>query len=57
MFDPVDRLTCPHCWNRAKLAAGRPISRLSSAYPSIRLPSLSPDRIEAMIAPSTSLRR
>ena len=55
-IDLADRGLCPHCRSRTNLAR-RPTSRFSAAHQLIASPAPSPDRIEAMLAPSTSLRR
>ena len=56
-IDLADRDSCPHRWARASSLARRPPSRFSAAYLLGSPPSPSPDRIEALLAPSTVLRR
>ena len=55
-IDLADRTSCPHRWTRASLARRLP-SRFSAAYPLAGSPPPSPDRIEALLAPSTTVRR
>jgi thioredoxin-related protein/YHS domain-containing protein len=52
----ADRSSCPHCWSRVTLASRSP-SRFSAAYPIDGRSVPSPDRIEALLAPSTTIRR
>ena len=52
----ADRDTCPHCWTRSSLARRTP-SRFSATFRPGGLPTPSPDRIEALLAPSTTIRR
>ena len=52
----ADRGSCPHCWGRPTLAR-RLSSRFSATLPTANSPTPAPDRIEALLAPSTSLRR
>ncbi len=54
--DASDRESCPHCWGRSRLARGTP-SRFSASYPIRDLPPAGPSRIEAMLAPATTVRR
>jgi thioredoxin-related protein len=54
--DLTDRGSCRHCWSRSTLAP-RPPSRFSAAYLWNGLPSPPSDRIEAFLAPSTTIRR
>ena len=52
----ADRGSCPHCWSRANLAR-RPATRFSASYPLTGLPGPSPARMEALLAPATTVRR
>lgn len=52
----ADRESCPHCWGRLSLAR-RLSSRFSATVPMGPPPTPAPDRIEALLAPSTSVRR
>ena len=54
--DLAGRGSCPHCWGRIGLAR-RPSTRFSATYPLEGSPAPAPDRIEALLAPSTSIRR
>jgi YHS domain-containing protein/thioredoxin-related protein len=54
--DRADRFNCLHCWNRSSLARN-PASRFHAPYRLDGLPSPTPDRIEALLAPSTTIRR
>jgi YHS domain-containing protein/thioredoxin-related protein len=55
-IDLAGRGSCPHCWSRVILAH-RPTSRFSAALPLNALPIPSPDRMEALLAPSSTVRR
>ncbi len=55
-IDADDRGACPHCWNRAKLA-GRPWSRSSATASRHELPPVAPPRVEALLAPTDTVRR
>ncbi len=54
--DRSDRFDCLHCWNRSNLARN-PASRVNVSYRVEGLSSPTPDRIEALLAPSTTIRR
>ena len=54
--DLADRGSCPHCRTRTSLARRAP-SRFSAATQLQGLPTLAPDRIEALLAPATTVRR
>ena len=55
-IDLADRDSCPHRWSRLSLAR-RPTTRFSTASPLSTVPPPAPDRIEALLAPSTTIRR
>jgi hypothetical protein len=54
--DLADRGTCPHCRTRTNLA-GRAPSRFTAATQIQGLPALAPDRIEALLVPTATVRR
>jgi thioredoxin-related protein/YHS domain-containing protein len=54
--DLADRGPCPHCWGRITLAR-RPTSRFSATYPLDGSATPAPDRIGALLAPSSIVRR
>jgi YHS domain-containing protein/thioredoxin-related protein len=55
-LDRTDRDSCPHCWTRATVAR-RPTSRFSTALPTAGPAVPSPDRMEALLVTSTTIRR
>lgn len=55
-LDLAVRGSCPHCWGRPTLAR-RLSSRFSATLPIGGSSTPAPDRIEALLAPSTSIRR
>jgi YHS domain-containing protein/thioredoxin-related protein len=55
-LDRTDRYNCAHCWNRSSLARQTP-SRFTPSYQIEGLVSPSPDRLEALLAPTTTIRR
>jgi len=55
-LDLADRGLCLHRWNRTTLAR-QTVARLAPVYPNVGSPGLSPDRLEALLVPSTTLRR
>jgi YHS domain-containing protein/thioredoxin-related protein len=54
--DRTDRFNCAHCWSRSSLSH-RPPSRFTPSYHVEGLLSPSPDRLEALLAPTTTIRR
>ncbi len=54
--DAAERASCPHCWNRSRLL-GRAPSRFSAAYLARRTTGPDVNRIQALLAPATSVRR
>jgi thioredoxin-related protein/YHS domain-containing protein len=55
-IDLADRDFCPHRWSKMSLARRAP-SRFSTAPPLSNSPPPAPDRIEALLTPSTTIRR
>ena len=55
-IDVSDRLSCPHCWQPTRLA-GRPNSRLSSAYPVSHLTAITATNFDAFLTPTSVIRR
>ena len=55
-IDLADRTHCLHCWTRTRLVRGTP-SRFSAAQPTATASAPAADRIEAMLAPSGTIRR
>jgi YHS domain-containing protein/thioredoxin-related protein len=55
-LDRTDRFNCMHCWSRSSLARQTP-SRFTPSYEIDGLLSPSPDRLEAFLAPTTTIRR
>lgn len=54
--DLADRATCPHCRTRTTLARRAP-ARFSAAAQVPGLPPIPPDRIEALLGPTSTVRR
>ena len=55
-LDLADRTTCPHCWTRTRTASRNP-SRFTTSQPTSSASLPATDRIEAMLAPSSTIRR
>jgi thioredoxin-related protein/YHS domain-containing protein len=55
-IDLAERDFCPHRWSKMSLARRSPM-RFSVALPLSNTPPPAPDRIEALLAPSTTIRR
>jgi thioredoxin-related protein/YHS domain-containing protein len=54
--DRTDRFNCAHCWSRSSLTQ-RPASRFTPSYQVEGLLTPTPARLEALLAPTSTIRR